>query len=63
VLTGLLREEWGYDGVIITDSMGMQAIDANYGRGEAGVLALEAGADMVMALGRRSAQEETLRAV
>lgn len=63
VLTGLLREEWGYEGVVITDSMGMQAIDGHYGRGEAAVLALTAGADMVMALGRRSAQEETLAAV
>jgi beta-N-acetylhexosaminidase len=63
ILTGLLREEWGYEGVVITDSMGMQAIDANYGRGEAAVMALEAGADMVMALGRRSVQEATLEAV
>lgn len=63
VLTGLLRGEWGYDGVIVTDSMGMKAIDDHYGRGEAGVLALEAGADLVMALGRREAQEATLDAM
>lgn len=63
VLTGLLRDEWGYGGVVITDSMGMKAIEDHYGRGEAAVLALTAGADMVMALGRRSAQEETLEAV
>lgn len=63
LLTGLLRDDWGYGGVVITDSMGMKAIDDHYGRGEAAVLALLAGADMVMALGRRSAQEETLQAV
>lgn len=63
ILTGLLRQEWGYDGVIVTDSMGMKAIDDNYGRGEAGVLTLEAGADLVMALGRREAQEATLDAI
>ena len=63
ILTSLLRGAWGYEGVIVTDSMGMQAIDAHWGRGEAAVLALAAGADMVMALGRRSAQEETLQAV
>ena len=63
ILTGLLREEWGYDGVIVTDSMGMQAIDANYGRGEAAVRALRAGADLVMALGRREVQQATLAAV
>jgi beta-N-acetylhexosaminidase len=63
ILTGLLRDEWGYGGVVVTDSMGMQAIDAHYGRGEAGVLALRAGADLVMALGRREAQEATLEAI
>ncbi|WP_052326776.1 beta-N-acetylhexosaminidase [Deinococcus peraridilitoris] len=63
VLSGLLREAWNYGGVIITDSMGMKAIDDHFGRGEAAVMALAAGADMVMALGRRSAQEETLQTV
>ncbi|MBB6097859.1 beta-N-acetylhexosaminidase [Deinobacterium chartae] len=63
ILEGLLRRQWGYPGVIITDSMGMQAIDGHYGRGPAAVMALQAGADMVMALGRRSVQEETLSAV
>ncbi|ULH14203.1 beta-N-acetylhexosaminidase (plasmid) [Deinococcus sp. KNUC1210] len=63
VLTGLLRREWGYEGVIITDSMGMLAIDSHYGRGEAGVAALQAGADMLMALGPISAQIRTLDAV
>ncbi|GAA3997975.1 hypothetical protein GCM10022631_05860 [Deinococcus rubellus] len=63
ILSGLLREAWRYDGVIITDSMGMQAIDAHYGRGEAAVMSLNAGADMVMALGRRGAQQVTLDAV
>lgn len=63
VLHDLLRRDWGYQGVIVTDSMGMQAIDANYGRGEAAVLALQAGADLVMALGRREVQEATLQAI
>ncbi|PNY83122.1 beta-N-acetylhexosaminidase [Deinococcus koreensis] len=63
VLTGLLRQEWGFEGVIVTDSMGMKAIDDNYGRGEAAVLALKAGADLVMALGRREVQEATLDAI
>ncbi len=63
ILTGLLRGRWGYDGVIITDSMGMQAIDGHYGRGPAAVMALQAGADLVMALGRREVQLQTLEAV
>jgi beta-N-acetylhexosaminidase len=63
VLTDVLRGEWGFGGVIVTDSMGMKAIDDHYGRGEAGVLAVQAGADLVMALGRREAQEQTLDAL
>jgi beta-N-acetylhexosaminidase len=63
ILTDLLRTEWSYDGITLTDSMGMQAIDSHYGRGEAAVLALRAGADLVMALGRRDAQEATLNAM
>ena len=63
ILTGLLRGEWGYDGVIVTDSMGMAAIDSHYGRGEAAVLSLRSGADLVMALGRREVQQQTLDAV
>ena len=41
----------GYDGVVITDSLVMKAIHERYGHDRAAVLALQAGADMVMALG------------
>lgn len=51
ILTGLLREEMGFQGVIFTDSMAMQAIAQRYGVGEAAVLAVEAGADVVLACG------------
>lgn len=60
ILTDLLRSEWDYRGVIITDGMDMHAIAGRYGVGNAAVRALAAGADMVMALGNRSTQEETL---
>lgn len=50
VLTGLLRERLGFEGVIFTDDMGMGAITENYGFAEAVVLAVQAGADM-LALG------------
>ena len=63
ILTGLLRREWGYGGVIITDSMRMKAIDDRHPRGEAAVQAMLAGADMVMALGPRKSQLETLNAL
>jgi len=48
VLTGLLRREWGFDGFIATDSLGMGAIDEAYGMKEASVLAFQAGADLLM---------------
>lgn len=51
ILTGLLREEYGYEGVIFTDSMAMQAIADNFGVGEAAVLSVQAGADIVLACG------------
>ncbi|MEX2535076.1 MAG: glycoside hydrolase family 3 N-terminal domain-containing protein [Trueperaceae bacterium] len=47
-LTGLLRGELGFEGLIVTDYMDMAAIDARYGAGEAAVLSVLAGADMVL---------------
>lgn len=48
VLTGLLREEMGFGGLIVTDAMEMQAITSNFGIQEAAVRAVEAGADIVL---------------
>ncbi len=48
ILTGLLREQLGFEGLIITDDLEMQAIDAHYQTGNAAVMAIEAGADLVM---------------
>lgn len=63
ILTGILRDEWNYQGVVITDGMDMHAIAQHYGVGHAAVRALAAGADMVMALGTRETQLETLDAL
>ena len=63
VLGGLLREAWGYDGVVITDSLVMKAIHERYGHDRAAVLALQAGADMVMALGSLDEQRAALAAI
>lgn len=63
ILTDLLREKMDYRGVIITDGMDMHAIAHRYSAGEAAVNALAAGADMVMAIGSRATQEETLDAI
>jgi len=48
ILTGLLREELGFQGVIVTDAMAMKAIADNFPGGEAEVRAVEAGADFVL---------------
>jgi beta-N-acetylhexosaminidase len=63
ILTDLLRGRMGYEGVIITDGMDMHAIAHRYSAGQAAVNALVAGADMVMAIGSRETQEETLEAI
>lgn len=44
----LLREEMGYEGVIITDDLGMDAIKEHYTIEEAAVLALRSGSDMLL---------------
>ncbi|MEJ2203949.1 MAG: glycoside hydrolase family 3 N-terminal domain-containing protein [Gemmatimonadota bacterium] len=48
VLTGLLREDMGFDGLLFTDAMTMGAITEAFGIGEACVRALEAGADVLL---------------
>jgi beta-N-acetylhexosaminidase len=48
-LTELLREDMGFDGLLLTDAIRMRAISDGYGVGEAAVLALEAGADIILA--------------
>ncbi|MBR0517965.1 MAG: glycoside hydrolase, partial [Firmicutes bacterium] len=48
LMTEKLREELGFEGVIITDSFEMKAISGVYGSGEAAVNAILAGADIVL---------------
>lgn len=48
IVTGLLRDELGYDGVIITDGMNMGAIANNYSSDEAALKAVEAGVDIIL---------------
>ncbi len=48
LVSGLLRQQMAYKGIIITDSMGMGAVDGVYGSAEAAVLAIEAGIDVLL---------------
>ncbi|WP_095174964.1 MULTISPECIES: glycoside hydrolase family 3 N-terminal domain-containing protein [Blautia] len=48
VLTGLLRDRYGYDGIIITDALNMKAVSGVYSPAEASVKAILAGADMLL---------------
>lgn len=48
VLDGLLRRELGFEGLIVTDALVMEAITAHHGPGEAALLAFTAGADLIL---------------
>ena len=63
ILTDLLRKELGFDGLLITDDMEMKAIDDRYRSGEAAVMAVEAGADIVMVLWTSTKQIEVFDAL
>ncbi|MEP6665741.1 MAG: glycoside hydrolase family 3 protein, partial [Nocardioidaceae bacterium] len=48
IITGILRQEMGYNGVVITDALGMQGVRDKYGDARVPVLALKAGVDMLL---------------
>lgn len=48
MLTELLREEMGFEGIIITDALNMDAITSRYNSAQAAVQAIEAGADLIL---------------
>ncbi|GAA3838599.1 glycoside hydrolase family 3 protein [Streptomyces chiangmaiensis] len=48
ILTGILREELGFDGVVVTDSLGMEGVRQKYGDDRVPVLALKAGVDQLL---------------
>ena len=49
IISGILRGQMGFQGIVITDAFNMGAIADSYSSGEAAVLAIEAGVDMVLA--------------
>ena len=48
IVGGLLRREFGFDGLIFSDALNMGAVADRYEPGEATVLAIEAGCDMAL---------------
>ena len=48
IITDMLREDMGYQGVVVTDAMNMGAIKDVYESDEATIMAVEAGADIVL---------------
>ena len=48
IITDLLRTDLGFDGVVITDAMGMDAIEQHFDRYDAAKLAIEAGVDIIL---------------
>jgi beta-N-acetylhexosaminidase len=57
IATGLLRDELGFEGVAVTDSMEAQAVLARSGVAEAGERSIRAGADLLLLTGSGSWNE------
>ena len=64
IVTGLLRDELGFQGLVLTDDMGaMEAITGRFEAGEAAVQAIEAGSDMLIVVGPLTRQRRMVQAV
>ncbi|MBR2717651.1 MAG: glycoside hydrolase family 3 protein [Oscillospiraceae bacterium] len=48
ITDGLLRQKLGYDGLVVTDALSMGAITSRYDSAQAAVMAIQAGADLLM---------------
>jgi beta-N-acetylhexosaminidase len=63
VITGLLRERLGFDGLVITDDFEMQAIADRFEPGEAAVRAVQAGCDLVLVCHTPARQRRVIQAL
>lgn len=48
IITGLLKDELGFDGIVITDALNMGALTKNYSQEEIYKMTVEAGADLLL---------------
>jgi beta-N-acetylhexosaminidase len=62
-MTDILRNQFGYDGVVLTDALYMQGITQRWSMPEAAVLALQAGNDMLLGPTGAGQMIETLNAI
>ncbi len=63
ILTGLLRKRLGFDGLIITDCMEMDAIATTVGTDKGALMAIKAGADLVCVSHTRDKQAKAIELV
>lgn len=63
IVTKLLRQEIGFQGLVVTDDMEMGAIVKNYGMGEACKMAFKAGIDMFLICANPEAVREGFQAM
>jgi beta-N-acetylhexosaminidase len=63
IITGLLRNRLGFNGIVITDCMEMSAIAKYFGTANAAVMAVKAGADMILVSHTREKQIDAARAI
>jgi beta-N-acetylhexosaminidase len=63
IITHLLREQMGYEGVVLTDDLEMHAIVDHYGPGDAAVRAFLAGCDMLLICKERDREIAAFEAV
>jgi beta-N-acetylhexosaminidase len=62
IVTGLLRVHLGYDGIIMTDALDMDAVDTRYTPEDASILAVKAGVDLI-AIGANAGEAIQSRAM
>lgn len=63
IITGVLRSELGFDGVVMTDALYMQGISNKWGMPQAGVMALQAGCDMLLGPWSASQMRDMINAI
>jgi len=63
IVTGLLREELGYSGVVVTDALEMKALAKHWTPAQISVLATKAGCDLLALCSGHDAQVEAMESL